>query len=238
MCTMVWGEDSGKLWICFNRDEQRSRPLAQDFALHDGPIGPIAYARDSKGGGTWFAASSRGFVVALLNHYPPGGTAAPENPRSRGLLVLDLAGCASADEAAEQLDSLDPGCYQPFLLEIFTCESGLSCGWDGEVLSYFMKNPDCMNTTSSYQPAVVAKWRQEWWRHLRSQSPGPDVVARQLRKTNPGKPAFGVTMDRDDARTVSQIQFELCPDSFRALYRAREPDGPGYTEPTELRYPE
>jgi uncharacterized protein with NRDE domain len=233
---MVWGEDSGKLWICFNRDEQRTRPPAEDLALHAGSNGPVAYARDPKGGGTWFAVSSRGFAVALLNHYNTQELAEPSHYRSRGLLVKELAECGSAEEAAILADQSDFEEYHP--CHLFICDHQFYSlqTWDGNDLIYW-EDPDCILTTSSYKAASVIKWRTGWWKNLSAQSLPPDEVARQLRKVNPDKPAFGAAMDRDDARTVSQIQAELRADGFTISYRRREPDGVGFEDPMEIRYP-
>ena len=237
MCTMVWGEESGRVWICFNRDEQRDRPPAEGLSLHEGPNGPVAYARDPKGGGTWFAVSSRGFVVALLNHYLDHEAAKPGQHRSRGLLVKVLAECGSAQDAAMLAEEAEFEQYRSH--HLFICDHQFYSlqTWDGEVLTNW-DEPDRILTTSSYKPASVIRWRTGWWDNLRAQSLSPDEVARQLRKVNSRKPAFGTTMDREDARTVSQIQAELRPDGFTISCRLRERDGPGFEEPIVIQYPE
>jgi uncharacterized protein with NRDE domain len=233
---MVWREEPGKLWICFNRDEQRSRPPAEPMELHDGPNGPVAYARDPQGGGTWFAVSSNGFIVALLNHYLPREEAEPSRYRSRGLLVKELAECASVEEAARLAEQSDHGKYRSYQLFICDNEGYQIRTWNGADL-LFWDDLDGILTTSSHDPASVIRYRTGWWKNLRRQSLPLDVVAQQLRKVNPRKPAHGVTMDREDARTVSQIELELRPDGFVITYRAREPEGPGFKDPVTLRYP-
>jgi hypothetical protein len=59
--------------------------------------------RDRRAGGTWLAVRDRRAVVALLNRRNPGFEATPgPGRRSRGLLVLDVAGVA--EDYPAQLD--------------------------------------------------------------------------------------------------------------------------------------
>lgn len=236
MCTLVWQEESGKQWLCFNRDEQRSRPPAEPMQLHAGPNGPVAYARDPQGGGTWFAVSSNGFAVALLNHYLHQEAPEPARYRSRGLMVKELAECASVGEAAELADRGEFAQYRPFHLFICDHQSYRLLTWDGRA-PFHWEDPDGMVTTSSHEPAAVIRWRSGWWKNLCRQRLPLDVGAQRLRQVNPQKPAYGVTMDREDARTVSQIELELGQSGFVVTYRAREPDGPGFEDPVTVRYP-
>ena len=41
-------------------------------------------------------------------------------------------------------------------------------------------------------------------------------------------------MDREDARTVSQIELVLGREAIRYTYRARDPDGLGYLDPVTI----
>jgi len=236
MCTMAWGEDSGKLWVCFNRDEQRTRPEAEEFALHAGPNGPVAYARDPKGGGTWFAVSSRGFVVALLNAYLTDENKDAEGVQSRGLLVKELVLCDSLTMAIGRFSGLDLSPYSPFHLFLMGPGSRHGFRWDGKRLTPD-DSPAPFRTTSSRDTLAVVNWRRQWWKGQSGHSMKGSVVAEKLRMRHGENPAFGTTMDREDARTVSQILVELEEDSFTALYRQRETDGAGFREPTRVCYP-
>ncbi|NDV62380.1 NRDE family protein [Puniceicoccales bacterium CK1056] len=236
MCTMAWGEDSGKLWVCFNRDEQRSRPEAEAFALHEGPNGPVAYARDPQGGGTWFAVSSRGFVVALLNAYLTDEDNDAGGVQSRGLIVKELVLCDSFTKAIERFSRLDLSPYSPFHLFLMGPSSRYGFTWDGKHLTPD-SSPATFWTTSSRDPDTVINWRKQWWKGQSRHPMKSAVVAERLRMGNRENPGFGATMDREDARTVSQIHVEVEEDSFTALYRGREPDGVGFKEPIRICYP-
>ncbi len=63
----------------------------------DGPLLSVG-GRDPVAGGTWLGVNERGVLIALTNRRKSQRTHAP---RSRGLLVRKLLGCASAAEAAD-----------------------------------------------------------------------------------------------------------------------------------------
>lgn len=235
MCTLAWGTETGcGLWVCFNRDEQRTRARAEAPRLHPGPEGPLGYARDPDGGGTWLAVAARGFVVAVLNQYGVGVSLPKGAGRSRGLLVRDLAGAASAAGAEKALRSELLEAYAPFHLFILSPERSLKADWDGTRLV-----PDVARggwfTTSSHRPEAIAAARKEAWERFRTNHPGAalEAVARRLRETA-ANPAEGMTMDREDARTVSQAGLRLGREGFTITYRARAVGGTGFEAPVIL----
>lgn len=80
-----------------NREEVYERG-GEPPRLLPGPM-RIAAGIDPRAGGTWLGVNERGVLVAVTNR---PRSRVPPQPRSRGLLALDLLGCASAREAAEQ----------------------------------------------------------------------------------------------------------------------------------------
>lgn len=234
MCTLAWGSDGRACWSVFNRDERLGRPVAGPPSLQPGPNGPLLFARDPEGGGTWFAGSLHGFAVALLNHYPACPERSPAGLRSRGLLVLDLAGGSSMASARERLSRCSLSRYAPFHLLVLGLEQADGWTWDGQHLRA-SRPPDTFWTTSSWEPQQVVSWRREWWRKQDAGSPvDPDRVSRLLRTFNPDQPAFGPTMEREDARTVSQVEWRVTESVCRFVYRPRQAAGPGYDPPVVL----
>ena len=69
--------------------------------------------QDLRAGGTWLGLNGSGVFAALTNR--PCG-APDRSRRSRGLLVLDALGSASAGEAVRELEQLPEGAYNPFNL--------------------------------------------------------------------------------------------------------------------------
>ena len=51
------------------------------------------------------------------------------------------------------------------------------------------------------------------------------------------QPAYGLTMDRSDARTQSQTLVEMDPKVIRFSYRQRDPDGSGFLDPVIIEEP-
>jgi len=101
------------LVVAANRDEYLARPAAPPDLLR--ASAPRAWGgRDLAAGGTWLGVGETALVAGLLNRRSP----APPDPacRSRGLLCLELVGCASAAEAAARVAAEPAGRYNPFNL--------------------------------------------------------------------------------------------------------------------------
>ncbi len=105
MCliTFQWQPDTdNKLILSANRDEFLHRPA---LALHAWQDAKGVYAgKDLSQGGTWLGVHNSGRFAALTN-YRDMRTKGPENPISRGHLVLDfLTGDMSAFEYLQTLE--------------------------------------------------------------------------------------------------------------------------------------
>lgn len=230
MCTLAWGLSGEGLWVVFNRDEQRKRPLAEPPAVHVVGSRQAIYAKDPVGGGTWFAATSAGLVVALLNRYPPDERLPVPGIFSRGQLVLELAESDDLNAALQRLKSIRLESYAPFHLFLFSLKGGHYYSWDGSQLSDSGECPRFL-TTSSYRSREVEAWRDKRWDTLAGDPhvPMPEVIS--LLKERSADPAFGLTMDRTDARTVSRIECVMNPQGQAFAYYPREVDGLGFQSP-------
>jgi len=101
------------LVVAANRDEFFNRPATAP-SLWQHPNGKTILApRDLHAGGTWLGLNSNGVFSALTNRPNP---APDETRRSRGLLVLDALGFATAGKAAAAFESLRSDQYNPFNL--------------------------------------------------------------------------------------------------------------------------
>ncbi|NBD39383.1 MAG: hypothetical protein GVY10_12525 [Verrucomicrobia bacterium] len=222
MCTLVWGINRTGWWLCFNRDEQRSRARAEPPATHEIDGVKVLAPLDPDGGGTWFAVNEHGLALVLLNRYreasPVSRTGAQ---RSRGLLVLDLSAARSVREVEAGLEKTDFTPYAPFHLYALRQGEGIHASWDpGGGLRIFP--PETFLTTSSYRPSEVAAARGRLWKEQTGEgNVRPDRAAAILRTRNSVRPALGLCMDREDARTVSQLQVHLNGDEARVSYRER-----------------
>src|SRR5262245_52396832 len=98
--------DGAPVVLAANREEDYARggdpPRRLDGVAAVGGVDPTH-------GGTWLGVNAGGVLVAVTNRPK---TAVPERPRSRGLLVRELLGCASAKEAVDRAAlALDGGEY-------------------------------------------------------------------------------------------------------------------------------
>jgi hypothetical protein len=87
--------------VAANRDERYDRPAAPPAVLAVDP--KIIAGVDLRAGGTWLGVNEHGLLVGILNRRPNGATLTNTNPRSRGLLCMDLLRLRNSDEAREFL---------------------------------------------------------------------------------------------------------------------------------------
>lgn len=117
MCTLILLHrcvEGAPLVVAANRDEYLDRPAAAPALLATDGLRVVA-PLDLRAGGTWLGVNEAGLFAALTNR--PVRHPDPSR-RSRGLLVLDALGEASAAAAASRLRSLAPGRYNPFNLVV------------------------------------------------------------------------------------------------------------------------
>jgi len=100
------------LVVAANRDEFLDRPAAGPTLLQADP--PAIGGTDLERGGTWMAASARGFFVGLTNQRPSGPQVPA--PRSRGELVLEALATGSVNRAMGLINRLDTSQYNAFNL--------------------------------------------------------------------------------------------------------------------------
>lgn len=124
MCSISWAwptDEADVFSVIFNRDEQKKRPIAippkAQYINGVKSLMPI----DPVGNGSWFAVNEYGIVIALLNLYEV--EILSKQHTSRGILVKQLSGCKTLDEAVklleEKTNSNSTTSYAPFSLLIF-----------------------------------------------------------------------------------------------------------------------
>ncbi|MEX0322472.1 MAG: NRDE family protein [Puniceicoccaceae bacterium] len=236
MCTLAWRQQQDQLWVCFNRDEQRSRPAAEPPSLDEIDGSPCIFARDPEGGGTWFIASSKGFVVALLNNYAASREVLEKGRRSRGTLVLSLSTADSISNARDQMDKLTAADYSPFYLFLLSSTQAHAWSWDGGALQSLSPDEPYW-TSSSFRPEEVQSYRRQVLEALSKQHLDNASIAKEFRRFDQGAPEFGLTMDREKTRTMSQIELTMNSTGIEFSYHARDPHGTGYLSPSTVSWP-
>ena len=97
--------------VAANRDERYDRPATPPGVIPANP--KIMAGKDLRAGGTWLGINEYGLLVGILNRRANGAILIHPNPRSRGLLCMDLLALRSAAEAREFLCCHEEN-YNPF----------------------------------------------------------------------------------------------------------------------------
>ena len=212
MCTLSWSRlPSTGLEIHFNRDELKTRSVADPPALFESGDSSFLSPRDPKGGGTWMLVNDRGVVICLLNKWELDGRTI-ESPLSRGRLVWSMAETKSLDEVADKLANLDR--YQAFTLAVFS-PGGDSCWeWTGEALTRGGV-PEVL-TSSSFRFEEVRKAR------LACFTSGLRGEGFHASRHDPPSP-YSVRMNRPDAQTWSRSRLRV-GDQISWHYLAEQAD--------------
>jgi uncharacterized protein with NRDE domain len=209
MCTVTWLGTEGGYELLSNRDERRTRPPAAPPSLR--VSGGVRYLApvDAEAGGSWLTANELGVTLCLLNLYEAplaGASPAAGGSRSRGLLVTDLAGAASADEAAARLLAADLRVYRPFTLLALDLQGRQrALAWDGREAADLGAAPPLPLVSSGYDAAGAWAARRRLLTALEDAlgERSSDLLLRFHRSHQPERGAYSPCMHRADAATVS-----------------------------------
>jgi uncharacterized protein with NRDE domain len=183
-------------------------------------ISPI----DPDGGGTWLGVNEFGVTVGLLNFYSAEATYAPVSGArvSRGILVMSLLDSGSLEVVTERLERINRQQYMPFIL--FAIEDATKVAywrWDGRELLR-RTNPDIPLTTSGFQPEEVISFRRQLLNEALEEhgAVSRDALFAFHAHHDSESPTFSVSMEREEARTVS----------FTEIYVGAREISYGYTD--------
>jgi hypothetical protein len=226
MCTASWwfGDDGG-YDLFFNRDEQKSRPVADAPKTFNGDGTSFLAPTDTARGGSWIATNEFGVTVCLLNHHPEhvrNSESIQDDAPSRGQLVLLTAGAATVREAMECVASAELSRFKPFhLLALAPNRSIGLMTWDGRHLAQAAVGVTAPITTSSYHSNAVIAERRRQFSLLMSEvqvASRPPLEAFQDQH-DPVHSAYSVLMNRPDASTVSQTHVQVTPVRAQMSYQ-------------------
>ncbi|QDU83454.1 hypothetical protein Pla163_05530 [Planctomycetes bacterium Pla163] len=225
MCTASWITGPPGFELFFNRDEQRSRPGGHAPEVHTESGVEVVFPLDGQELGTWIAANEFGLVLCILNLYE--ADYAPATPRSRGLLVRELAIHGTAAQALAVLRGDDLAAYRGFTLAVFEVDAtgalaaGHAARWDGVALGVTdgadVRPPF---VSSGFDLPRVREQRLATWHATVGDASAPTAAELERyhasRLPEPG--AYAVSMSRDDACTVSHTRVRVTGDHVSMHY--------------------
>ncbi len=203
MCTLTYLLTDCGYELFFNRDEQRTRQVAEPPTLNQ-KLNAI-YPIDPVGQGSWLAVHNSGLSLALLNFYQAEQVLTEGTFLSRGQIILSLL--KDADNVIPLLKAMDLTQYSAFQLCIF--EKDLSklnnrartFQWNGQALTE-VENTLPITSSSIEFPAVYKHRRARFLQTVDSDNPTREQFLTYHRsQETQGK--LSVKMFRADASTVS-----------------------------------
>jgi hypothetical protein len=245
MCTVTWwlAPAGASYEVFFNRDERRTRGAATPPVQADAAGVKYLAPADADFGGTWLLVNAHGVVLALINHYPANPKTPLAPARSRGLLLRDLADCAGITAVCERLAEAELARFNAFFLLAFEPgQKPRKWTWDTRtLLEDSAADPLPFFTSSSFRSEDIRRHRRKLFvdRWAAKGPLTPDDLAQFHLLREPERPAFGLLMDRADARTVSYSHILVRPGSEAIFAYSPRPaaDGGPPASPQVARLP-
>ncbi len=218
--------DARSIQLVCNRDEHRTRPLAQlpvrCIVDHRAAVMPI----DPVSGGTWIAGTDAGLVFCLLNATPKGFNPRESDSRhrSRGTIIPALLHSQNLDHAAQLAADIRVDRFPPFTLLVLDVHRLVAIHADAHTVRIDPTRPidrPMLYTSSGLGDHVVHEPRHALFSAMFA-LPAPASAIQQAfhehRWSHLG--ALSVAMARADARTVSRTRVDLDSDRLRLFYSA------------------
>lgn len=209
MCTLSLVTRPDGFLVAMNRDEHVLRPLGGVARRYELGAHTVAHPTDSLAGGTWFGASSAGFVAAVLNNYQAEDPFALR-PRSRGDIPLTLLAADSGAEARARLRSLDLAAFRPFRAVLLDPSHGVLVGESDGARLTLAEQPwmDFLLVSSGMFEARVRAHRNQLFQELVTRSRALDDLRDLHFQQDLEQPERGFSMWRPEARSVSYTELQ------------------------------
>ena len=240
MCTVAFVPlAAGGYLLGHNRDERSARRPGEAPRLLGSARCRALAPRDPEGGGTWIVLNAAGVTVCALNAAEANPARLPAEPRSRGLIVRDLACVRGIDEARVWLEEAREVLAWTRAFHLVTAEPGWRTGtarvarfrWDGLEADWETAEEPALFVSSLLQPAEVERERSARWRaHAEAGPIDGAALAAFLASHEPARGPLSVCMHRREAGTVSRTLVEVVPGGATMRYRPGPPCAPSGPE--------
>lgn len=239
MCTLSWFFDKENTHVFFNRDEQKSRAIAEpprvvctnqvDRLM---PIDPV-------GGGSWLAVNEFGWAFALLNFYQ--GRTPKGKLISRGHIIRGVSELNCFGRIVEFFDGLKLAKYAPFSLVCFApngisvddmpphqCVNGQTATmlrWTGNALQIVAQRSPLFSSAVMFDDVVFSRTKQaeEYIGGVVCERERIDKHIALHCSHEPAASAQSICMHREDAHTVSFSHIEVTHNNVMFNYTNGSP---------------
>jgi Transport and Golgi organisation 2 len=161
MCTVSVVPIKNGLVFTFSRDEKPERHTPH-FMVHDQLAHKkIYYAKDSKAGGTWFAADSLGNAAMLFNGAFNKHEKQAAYKKSRGIILLQLV---SANNMLRFYEEENLEGVEPFSILLFEADKLSRLTWDGTAkhISPLLKETSYIFSSATLYDEMIQQQRRLW----------------------------------------------------------------------------
>ena len=224
MCTLTWWRESaGSYEVYFNRDERKTRALAEPPRVREREGVSFLAPIDPDGGGTWMLVNERGLLVCLLNRWHEEARGG-EPLRSRGQLVMEMATLENVPAVEERLRLEDLQDVWPFTMVGFDPVGERAWTWNGRELAP-EPNPEVPLCSSSFRYTEVKIARRRRFQELRhTQRMGSSLLGLFHSDTEGVPSPFTPRMLRSDAQTMSRSRVRVKNGNIMWSYLEERPE--------------
>jgi len=207
MCTVTFVRSGNQKIITSNRDEQVVRQAIEPRIYTIGNK-RIAFPKDPKAGGTWYASDEVGNVLVLLNGAAETHKRTPPYQKSRGIIFLEIF---SADVPITAWREISLDNIEPFTLLLFQEDGIFQMRWNGQDKDLIT----CDNTehhiwsSATLYAKEIRETRKKWFTEFMKDkiSITPEEMFDFHRHTQPDNKQDGLIIDREGfLKTISITQ--------------------------------
>lgn len=219
MCTVSFISAGDKKIITSNRDENIQRPKASapDFEILNNK--KIIFPKDSKAGGTWFAAADNGIVAVLLNGAFVKHTPASPYRKSRGLVLLEII---EAEDPVSFYKTTNLQGIEPFTLVLYQQGILYELRWDGKDKHELLLNSsgNYIWSSATLYTAEVIQHRKNLFDHFVADTKTMTAgLIHQFHSNNHEDDENGFVINRQTGlKTFSITQAILQPDTINFMH--------------------
>lgn len=224
MCTLTWWRESaGSYEVYFNRDERKTRAMAEPPRLREREGVSFLAPIDPDGGGTWMLVNERGLLVCLLNRWHEEAEGMMPS-RSRGQVVMEMAALENVPAVEERLRLEDLEGVWPFKIVGFDPVGERSWTWNGRELAA-ERIPELPLCSSSFHYAEVRIARFRRFQELCcAQRMGSNLLGLYHSDTEDNPSPFTPRMLRSDAQTMSRSRVSVRNGDVTWTYLEERPE--------------